>query len=46
MPKEIHTPVDDRGIEDMMTVSDHRDIVLEKDDGIYEKGDSFKSFHC
>ena len=28
-----------------MTSSGHEDIVLEEDNGIYEKGDRFKSFH-
>jgi len=29
----------------MMREHDHRDILLEEDDGIYEKGGTFKSFH-
>ena len=29
----------------MMRKHDHRDVLLEEDDGIYEKGDTFKSFH-
>ena len=29
----------------MMREHDHRDVVLEEDDGIYEKGDTLKSFH-
>jgi len=28
----------------MMREHDHRDIVLEEDDDIYEKGDNLKSF--
>jgi len=24
---------------------DHKDVVFEEEDGIYEKGDTFKSFH-
>jgi len=37
--------VADVDIEAMMVVSGHDDVVLEKDDGIYEKGDKFKKFH-
>ena len=33
-------------IEAMMVVKGHDDVALEEDDGIYEKGDEFKSFHC
>jgi len=29
----------------MMKEHDYRDILLEEDEGIYEKGDTFKSFH-
>ena len=29
-----------------MVVKGHDDVALEEDDGIYEKGDEFKSFHC
>jgi len=42
-PEEF--PVPDVDIEAMMVVSGHDDVVLEEDDGIYEKGDKFKSFH-
>ena len=45
MLEDIHTPVADADIEAMMMVSGHGDVYLEEDDGIYEKGDSFKSFH-
>jgi len=29
----------------MIRDHDHGDVVLEEDDGIYEKGDTLKSFH-
>ena len=29
----------------MMKENDHGQIILEEDKGIYEKGDTFKSFH-
>ena len=29
----------------MMASSGHGDVILDDDDGIYEKGDEFKSFH-
>ena len=29
----------------VMANNGHRDVVLDEDDGIHEKGDRFKSFH-
>ena len=43
--EKIHAPMANAVIEDMMTVSRHMYIILEEDDGIYKKDDSFKSFH-
>jgi len=43
-PEEIQTPVADVDIEAMMVVNGHGDVILKDDDGIYEKGDKFKSF--
>ena len=43
--EEVQFPISDVDINWKMTSSGHEDIVLEKDDNIYEKGDRFKSFH-
>jgi len=40
------TPADDKRIAKAMRVNDHEDVVLEEDDGDYERGDVFLSFHC
>jgi len=45
IPEAIHVPVSDEDSTAMMAVSGHGDVILEADDGIYEKGDSFKSFN-
>jgi len=43
--KQIHAPVVDAEIEARMVASECGDVILEEDDGDYEKGDSFKSYH-
>jgi len=37
--------VEDKGIAKAMKTGGHEDIVLEEDDGKYERGDTFLSFH-
>ena len=44
-PKKARFVVVEEDILRMMRKHDHGDVVLEEDDGIYEKGDTFKSFH-
>ena len=44
-PKEARFGVIEEDILQMMREHDHGDIVLEEDDDIYERGDTFKSFH-
>ena len=39
--EDLQLSVDDVQIAKMMTSSGHKDIVLDKDDGRYEKGDIF-----
>ena len=43
--KEARFRVVEEDILRMMRKHDHRDVVLEEDDGIYEKSDILKSFH-
>ena len=44
-PEEAHCGVMEEDIFHRMREHAHGDIVLDEDDGIYEKGDAFKSFH-
>ena len=44
-PEEAHYGVVEEDIFQRMREHIHGDIVLEEDDGIYEKGDVFRSFH-
>jgi len=44
-PEEARFTVVEEDILRMMREHDHGDVVLEEDDGIYEKGDTLKSFH-
>jgi len=44
-PEEIQVLLVGEHIAAMMLSSRHDDVVLEEDDGIYEKGNKFKSFH-
>ena len=44
-PGEAHCGVADEDIFRRMKEHAQRDIVLEEDDGIYEKGNILKSFH-
>jgi len=44
-PNEIQFSVVEDNISRMMASSGHDDVVLDEDDGIYKKGDKFKSFH-
>jgi len=44
-PKEVQFPVSDDDIIRMMLSSEHENVVLDEDDGIYKKGNKFKSFH-
>ena len=43
--KEARFRVVEEDILRMMKEHDHREVVLKEDDGIYEKGDTLKSFH-
>ena len=43
--KDLQLLVEDAQIANMMVWSGHEDIVLDEDDGEYEKGDIFFSFH-
>jgi len=43
--EEVQFPISDDVIIQMMVSSGHEDVILDEDDGIYEKGDKFKSFH-
>ena len=44
-PEEARFGVVEEDILRMMREHNHRDVVLEEDDDIYEKGDTLKSFH-
>ena len=44
-PREIHITIPNVGIQARMVASECGDVILEEDDGVYEKGDSFKSYH-
>jgi len=44
-PKEAQFGWIEEDILRMMREHDHGDVVLEEDDGIYERGDILKSFH-
>ena len=44
-PEEARFGVVEEDVLRMNREHDHRDIVLEEDDDIYEKGDTLKSFH-
>jgi len=44
-PEYVQFPISDDDIHQKMVSSAHEDVVLEEDDGIYEKGDKFKSLH-
>jgi len=44
--ENLHTPVSDKWIARAMKAGSHEDIILEEDDGEYERGDTFLSFHC
>ena len=43
VPEYIQVPVTNEHIVMMMASSSHSDIILEEDEGIYEKGDTFKA---
>ena len=45
VPKDIQVTIADADISKMIASSGHGDIVLKEDDGIYEKGNTFKSLH-
>jgi len=45
VPEEVQFPISDDDIIWMMVSSGHKDVILDEDDGIYEKSDKFKSFH-
>jgi len=44
-PEKVQFSISDADINQKMIFSTHEDVVLEENDGIYEKGDRFKSFH-
>ena len=44
--ENLQTPVLDKMIAKAMEVGEHEDVVLEVNDGEYERGDTFLSFHC
>jgi len=44
-PEDNQFPIPKEDIRQKMVSSAHEDVILEKDDGMYEKGDKFKSFH-
>ena len=44
-PEEIHALIPDPEIEARMAASGCYDVIFEEDDGVYEKGDFFKSYH-
>ena len=44
-PKEIHVTVPDAKIQAQMVASEYGIVILEEDDGEYENGDSFMSYH-
>ena len=43
--EEVQFPISGDDIIWMIVSSGHEDVILDEDDGIYEKGDKFKSFH-
>ena len=43
--EDIQFPIPEENIHQKMVSNAHGDVVLEDDDGIYEKGDRFKRFH-
>ena len=43
-PEDVQFPLSEEDIRQKIS-SAHEDIVLEEDDGIYEKGDELKSIH-
>ena len=43
--KEIHITILDAEIQARMVASEYGIVILEEDDGEYENGDSFKSYH-
>ena len=43
--KNLLTLVGDKRIAKAMKAGGHEDVVLEEDDGEYERGDTFLSFH-
>ena len=45
VPEDVQFSIPEEDIRQKMVSSAHEDIVLEEDDGIYERGDRFKSFH-
>jgi len=45
VPEEVQFLISDDDIIWVMVPSGHEDVVLDDDDGIYEKYDNFKSFH-
>jgi len=44
-PKDVQFRISKEDIHQKRISSAHEDIILEEDDGVYEKGDKFKSFH-
>ena len=44
-PEEVQFPISDDDIIRVMVFSGYEDVVLDEDDGIFEKGNKFKSFH-
>jgi len=44
-PENIQFSIPDDDINQKMISSAHEDVVLEEEDGSYEKSDRFKSFH-
>ena len=43
--EDVQFPIPEEDIRQKIISSAHEDVVLEEDDGIYEKGDRFRSFH-
>ena len=44
-PEDVQFPISEEDIRQKMISSAYEDVVLEEDDGIYEKGDELKSIH-
>ena len=44
-PEDVQFLISEEDIRHKMIFSAHEDIILEEDDGIYKKGDKFKSSH-